>query len=91
MCEGHRKRQNKNKYEKLVLFGWFAMSVVSLGSLLFNLPVERRKSVRELEKVSTKIIKLKCSLLFNSTCLKENHGEDTFFLSINHGEDTFLA
>ena len=70
MCEGHKKRQNKN--EKLVLFGWFAMSVVSLGSLLFNLPVERRKSVRELEKVSTKVIKAKCSLLFNSTCLKEN-------------------
>ena len=48
------------------------MSVVSLGSLIFNLPVERRKSVRELEKISTKIVKAKCSLLFNSTCLKEN-------------------
>ncbi len=44
---------------------------VSLGSLIYNLPAERRKSVRELEKISTKIIKEKCSLLFNSTCLKE--------------------
>lgn len=57
---------------RLVLFGWFAMSVVSLGSLIFNLPSERRKSVRELEKVSVKLIKERCSLLFNSTCLKED-------------------
>ena len=57
---------------QLVLFGWFVMSVVSLGSLIFNLPSERRKSVRELEKVSAKLIKQKCSLLFNSTCLKED-------------------
>ncbi len=39
------------------------MSVVTLGSLLFDLPAERRKPVRELEKVSIKIIKAKCSLL----------------------------
>ena len=44
----------------VVLFGWFAMSVVSLGSLLFNLPIDRRKSVRDLEKLSTKISKLQC-------------------------------
>ena len=60
------------KKSQLVLFGWFAMSVVSLGSLIFNLAPERRKSVRELEKVSIKLIKQKCSLLFNSTCLKED-------------------
>ena len=54
----------------LVLFTWFAMSV-SLGSLIFSLPADHRKSVRELEKISTKITKEKCSLLFNSTCLKE--------------------
>ena len=67
------KRRNKTmqKDKLLVLFG-FTMSVVSLGSLLYNLPVEQRKSVRELEKVSTKVIKSKCSLLFNSTCLKED-------------------
>ena len=47
------------------------MSVVSLGSLLYNLPVDRRKSVRDLEKLSTKISKLQCSLLFNNTCLRE--------------------
>ena len=56
---------------QLVLFGWVIMAV-SLGSLIFNLPPERRKSVRELEKVSVKLIKQKCSLLFNSTCLKED-------------------
>ena len=55
-----------------VLFACFTMSMVSLGTLLFELPAERRKPVRELEKVSLKIIKLKCSLLFNSTCLKED-------------------
>ena len=60
------------KANQLVLIGWFAMSVVSLGSLIFNLPPERRKSVRELEKVSVKLIKERCSLLFNSTCLKED-------------------
>ena len=59
------------KFRNLVLFTWLAMSV-SLGSLLFNLPAERRKCVRELEKISTKIIREKCSLLFNSTCLKED-------------------
>ena len=45
---------------------------VNLGSLIFDLPPERRKSVRALEKVSTKLIKQKCSLLFNSVCLKED-------------------
>ena len=43
---------------------------VSLGTLLFNLPIESRKSVRNLEKVSAKVIRQKCSLLFNSTCLR---------------------
>ena len=60
------------KLNSLVLYIWFTMSVVTLGNLLFNLPVERRKSVRDLEKISTKIIKTKCSLLFNSTCLKND-------------------
>ena len=59
------------KKRQLVLFGWVIMAV-SLGSLIFNLPPERRKSVRELKKVSVKLIKQKCSLLFNSTCLKED-------------------
>ena len=41
-----------------------------------NLPTvsvesERRKSVRESKKVSTKVTRLKCSLLFNSTSNKE--------------------
>ena len=45
---------------------------VEMGSLLHSLPVERRKSVRQLEKVSLKSIKLKCSLFFNRTCLRED-------------------
>ena len=57
--------------KQLVLWVWFAMSV-NLGSLIFNLQPECRKSVRDLEKVSVKLIKQKCSLLFNSTCLKED-------------------
>ena len=56
---------------KLVLLLLFTMSL-SFGSLLFNLPAERRKSIRNLEKSSTKLIKTKCSKLFNSTCLKED-------------------
>ena len=60
------------KFRKLVLFTWFAMSV-SLGSLLFNLPAERRNSIRELEKISTKIIKEKCSLLFDSKYFAKIH------------------
>ena len=49
------------------------MSVVNnLGSLIHNLAPEVRKNVRDLEKVSIKLCKTKCSKLFNSTCLKEN-------------------
>ena len=43
----------------------------SLGSLIFRLPSERRKSVHEIEKVSAKVTRLKCSSLFNGTYLKE--------------------
>ena len=62
-----RRKENFN----LVLLYCFTMSL-SFGSLLFNLPAERRKEVRNLEKISNKIIKTKCSQLFNSTCLKED-------------------
>ena len=61
-----------NYKNPLVFYPWLAMSVVTLGTLIFNLPVERRRSVRDLEKTSIKIIKTKCSLLFNSTCLKND-------------------
>ena len=46
-------------------------SMATLGSLIFQLPVECHQSVRKLEKVSSKVARLKCSLLFNRTCLKE--------------------
>ena len=37
-----------------------------LGSLIFQLPAECSQSVRKFEKVSSKGVRLKCSLLFNS-------------------------
>ena len=45
-----RRKENFN----LVLLYCFTMSL-SFGSLLFNLPAERRKEVRNLEKISNKI------------------------------------
>ena len=43
-----------------------------LGTLIYSLPAEQKKEVRELEKVSLKLAKSECSLLFNSVCLSEN-------------------
>ena len=68
MGEDHPKRW---KY-LVVVYMLFLMSVVTLGSLIHQLPEERRREVRDFEKVSRKIAKTRCSLLFNSTCLKEN-------------------
>ena len=70
MSNVYLKRRKKTFIvEKIV----FLMSVVtSLGSLIHNLPQTQRREVRDLEKVSIKICKQKCSLLFNSTCLNEN-------------------
>ena len=48
------------------------MSTPNLGEMLFILPPETRKIVRLLEKCSFKLIKLKCGILFNHTCLNEN-------------------
>ena len=64
------KRRKKNKFVGVVC--GLNMSVGSLDSFFFRLSSERRKSVCEIEKVSAKVTRLKCSLLFNSTCLKEN-------------------
>ena len=74
----------------LVLFSWFAMSMDSLGSLVYQLPVEQRKSVREVEKLSGKLTKLKCSLLFNSTCLKEEILPNYSNIYIFSRQDQFL-
>ena len=48
------------------------MSIPNIGELLFLLPTEKRKIVRLFEKCTFKLIKLKCSLIFNHTCLQEN-------------------
>ena len=43
-----------------------------LGPLVHPLPATLKKEVRELEKVSLKLAKSECSLLFNGVCLFEN-------------------
>ena len=43
-----------------------------LGPLVHPLPAALKKEVRELEKVSLKLAKTDCSLLFNGICLSEN-------------------
>ena len=43
-----------------------------LGPLVHPLPATLKKEVRELEKVSLKLAKSECSLLFNGVCLSEN-------------------
>ena len=45
-----------------------------LGPLVHPLPATLKKEVRELEKVSLKLAKSECSLLFNGVCLSENRG-----------------
>ena len=53
----------------LILFGSMA---ISLGELLYPLPAQQKRDVRELEKFSLKLAKSECSLLFNGVCLSEN-------------------
>ena len=45
---------------------------MTLGELLFSLPVEKRKLFRKLENIDKKIINNKWSNLFNKICLKNN-------------------
>ena len=49
-----------------------SMATQSLGVQIYNLPPTQRKEVRDLEKVSLKLAKTKCSKVFNTTCLTEN-------------------
>ena len=44
----------------------------SMGSILFQLDPNIRKRARRLEKIQIKIMKNKCSVLFNNTCLQNN-------------------
>ena len=53
----------------LILLGSMAQC---LGTLIFSLPAAEKKEVREFEKVSLKLAKSECSLLFNGVCLSEN-------------------
>ena len=54
----------------LLLVG--SMAVQCLGTLIYSLPPVEKKGVRELEKVSLKLAKSECSVLFNGVCLSEN-------------------
>ena len=45
---------------------------MNFPNLIFPLPQEQRTLFRNLEKVKTKVIQCKSSIIFNDTCLKEN-------------------
>ena len=45
---------------------------MDLGSLVFDLPSEYKKSIRKLEKTTKKVVETESALVFNQTCLKEN-------------------
>ena len=65
------KRYSK-RWNKFPLFSFsIIMSMVTLGSLIHPLPPEQKKAIRDLEKVSMKLCKSECSVLFNSLCVKE--------------------
>ena len=64
---------NSKRWNTLVFFILTLGSMAQcLGTLIFTLPAEEKKAVRELEKVSIKLAKSDCSLLFNGVCLSEN-------------------
>ena len=47
---------------------------------IFLLNPEEKSLFRKLEKVKTKIIKCKYSIIFNKTCLKENFNSNIFLI-----------
>ena len=55
-----------------ILFLLGSMATQCLGTLVYPLPADQKKGVRELEKVSLKLAKSDCSVLFNGVCLSEN-------------------
>ena len=55
-----------------ILFLLGSMVVQCLGTLIYPLPAEQKKVVRELEKVSLKLAKSDCNVLFNGICLSKN-------------------
>ena len=44
---------------------------MNLGNLLFLLPQELKKKIREIEKVSYKLNAVETAVIFNKVCLKE--------------------
>ena len=45
---------------------------MTYGALLFEAPIELRRTVRKIEDTSKKLISKKWSITFNNVCLKEN-------------------
>ena len=45
---------------------------MNIGNLIFTLPAWQKTLVRKTEKENLKIAKTKSSLVYNTTCLKEN-------------------
>ena len=45
---------------------------MKIGQLIFHLPAEKKQKIRRIEKINKKIASVKCSLVFNRTCIKEN-------------------
>ena len=63
---------SKRRNTLVLLFLLGSMASQCLGTLLYPLPAEQKREVRELEKVSIKLAKSDCSALFNGVCLSEN-------------------
>ena len=57
---GSKRQNNKNKNK------------INFVNEIFFLNPQEKSFFRKLEKVKTKIIKCKYSIIFNKTCLKEN-------------------
>ena len=47
------------------------MTLPTLGQLLYPLPNESKNLVRRYERCSFKLVRKKCSLVFNQLCLRE--------------------
>ena len=62
---------NSKRWTTLLVVFLGSMAIC-LGELLHPLPAELKREIRELEKVSLKLAKSECNVLFNGTCLSEN-------------------
>ena len=45
---------------------------MTIGNLIFNLPNNIKRIIRNVEKTCKKLVNFKYALVFNTTCLNEN-------------------